>query len=144
MNVLGCTRNDTVVTSGPYKLALTNTGNVFISFRSKVLFGQDSVSGCTFKVKRSDLAKECSSLKDKMLHLLLGSPTHEGINRLDKLRVATFGNSDPQHPGDWVKAVVSRGPRDHLAVGPSTLNRRNSNASALNADSVNSPPGTCR
>ena len=81
------------------------------------MFGHDSVSGCSFKVKRSDLAKDCPTLKDSVLHLLTGSPTHRGVNSLDRMRVASFGNSDPNKPGDWVKVMVVGGPTDPLDGG---------------------------
>ena len=70
-------------------------------------------TGCTFKIKRLELAKDCEQLKDQILHLLLGSPTHQGINQLGNLRIATFGNSDPQLPGDWVEVLTTRAPVDY-------------------------------
>lgn len=59
--------------------------------RSPVLFGTDVVSGCTFRLADST---NCSLLSEVILGRLKGQtfPDH----------VASFGNSLPQNPMDWV------------------------------------------
>lgn len=61
------------------------------SQRSPVLFGIDMVSGCTFKLLD---AVNCSLVSEVILSVLKGQyfPDH----------VASFGNSLPQNPLDWV------------------------------------------
>ncbi|XP_042562182.1 tectonic-1 [Clupea harengus] len=59
--------------------------------RSPVLFGVDTVSGCTLRLKD---ASNCSVLYEALLGVLKGKnfPDH----------VASFGNSLPKYPLDWV------------------------------------------
>ena len=104
--------------------------------RQRILFGVDSFSGCSFRMKRSDLSKDCEEIKDKILHLLLGSPTHKGINEVENLRVASFGNSDPNKPGDWIKVQITRPPRDHI--------KDNVNSTTSGSSESQNPPGTCK
>lgn len=61
------------------------------SRRSPVLFGIDMVSGCTFRL--SD-AVNCSLLSEVILSMLKGQNVPD--------YVASFGNSLPQNPMDWV------------------------------------------
>ncbi|KAA0703749.1 Tectonic-1 Precursor [Triplophysa tibetana] len=65
------------------------------SRRSPVQFGIDMVSGCTFRL--SD-AVNCSLLSEVLLSVLKGQnfPDH----------VASFGNSLPQNPLDWVPIQI--------------------------------------
>lgn len=59
--------------------------------RSPVLFGVDMVSGCTLRL---DETANCSVVSEVVLGVLRG----QSFPRY----VASFGNSPPQHPMDWV------------------------------------------
>ncbi|XP_060764893.1 tectonic-1 [Neoarius graeffei] len=59
--------------------------------RSPVLFGMDVVSGCTFRLEDS---ANCSLLSEVILARLKGQTFPDSV--------ASFGNSLPQNPMDWV------------------------------------------
>ncbi|KAL7395646.1 hypothetical protein ABVT39_020737 [Epinephelus coioides] len=69
--------------------------------RSPVLFGVDSVSGCTL---RQDDAANCSLVFQVLLDVLRG-PNHA-------LYVASFGNSPLDYPLDWVSVKSNFNPGD--------------------------------
>ena len=73
--------------------------------RTEVGFGDNLRVGCSVYLTRSELSEGCARLKNRTLGMLLG-PAGMG----DRY-VATFGNSEPGKPGDWVR-VIHTGPPD--------------------------------
>ncbi|MCI4388495.1 hypothetical protein PGIGA_G00086680 [Pangasianodon gigas] len=69
--------------------------------RSPVLFGTDVVSGCTFRLEDS---ANCSLLSEVILGKLKGQTFPD--------YVASFGNSLPQNPMDWVPIENQTTPTD--------------------------------
>ena len=52
------------------------------------------------------LAEECPALRNKTVQLLLG----ESVEDLQRKHIATFGNSDTNKTGDWVKVLYTNLP----------------------------------
>ncbi|KAM3877809.1 tectonic-1 [Diretmus argenteus] len=69
--------------------------------RSPILFGLDSVSGCTLRLED---AANCSLVSQVLLDVLRG-PNYPQY-------VAAFGSSTPQNPLDWVPMKNSSKPRE--------------------------------
>lgn len=72
-------------------------------------FGLNKRIGCSIYVNKTTLSEKCSEIKEKSFHMMTG--VH--FNKLKEYPtyVATFGNSDVEKPGDWVrgiKALVSQ------------------------------------
>lgn len=56
-------------------------------------FGVNARTGCTFKVSRENLTSSgCAALRSRALELLTG---YRDLERLQRARVAAFGDSDP-------------------------------------------------
>ncbi|KAL5007458.1 hypothetical protein ScPMuIL_016264 [Solemya velum] len=76
--------------------------------RSPVLFGVSMRSGCLlpFSLDNMTSAGFCQATQNAILLALEGTVSET----IDRIRVATFGNSDPEKVGDWVSIVVSNKP----------------------------------
>ena len=73
------------------------------NFRMPLEFGINMRKGCSIYVNKTTLSEQCSIIKSKTFSMLAGVE----YSSLDtNMRyVATFGNSDPSTPGDWVSFI---------------------------------------
>ena len=70
------------------------------SFRSEIMFGMNSMIGCSVYVNRTTLSEQCSNLK-KQSYALMTGVEYSKMKKTEKF-VATFGNTARNKPGDWV------------------------------------------
>ena len=59
------------------------------------------------RIAQTAIARDCETLRNETLSLLVGT---SDLEQLSSVRVASFGNSDPSLPGDWVPVVVTDAP----------------------------------
>ena len=91
-------RKLSLFTPGPGGVCDFNAG----ALRSPILFGENIKLGCTVNLNRTEISRSCAALKKQSFQMMNGVP----FQQIDETYVATFGDSNPNKTGDWVKVNV--------------------------------------